>query len=87
MKPFPATATMQDVIRERRADVAEAEGFRNNKLNGRIRTATRAAPGSHSDVVAGDAEGDVVVDSTYVYTLYSVSGTLKWHRVSLLVGW
>ena len=87
MNKFPQSATMKDVIRERTQDVAEVDSLRVGKLNGRIRTLTRAAPTANSDVVEGDAEGDVVVDATYVYTLYSVSGTLKWDREDLSVAW
>ena len=84
---FGQSSTMADVIRERSNDIAVVSGLQTGKLQGRIRTSTRAAPTSNSDVVAGDAEGDVVVGATYVYTLISISGTLKWDRRAHSAAW
>lgn len=87
MKEFGHKATMVDVIRERPTDIEENDNLRKNKLDGRIRTLNQAAPSSATDVDATDAEGDVITDATYVYTLYSISGTLKWDRRAHSAGW
>lgn len=87
MNKFSKHTTIDDIIRERVADVTEVDVLREGKLNGRIRTLVRAVPSSATDIISGDAEGDVVIDATYVYTIYSVSGTLKWDRRTLSVGW
>lgn len=87
MKLFPPTTKMEDVIRERRADVAEVSALGLNKLNGRIRTATRAAPSGHTDVVVGDAEGDEVTDATHVYTLKRMGGALVWEKRTPDITW
>lgn len=80
---------VHDIIRLRQEDLDEIQAIRSGKKKGRIRTSTRgAAPTSAINVAAGDFEGDVVVDATYIYTLVDVPGTgLRWHRESLSVGW
>ena len=87
MNRFTQSTTLGDIVRERDRDIADFEAVRLGKMDGRIRTATRAVPSAANNVVAGDAEGDVVVDGTYVYTLYSISGTLLWDRRSHSAGW
>lgn len=87
MNLFGENATLKDVVRERRNDVAIIKSLQSGKLQGRIRTLTRAVPANATDVTEGDAEGDVIVDATYRYELVSVSGVLKWNRQSLSVGW
>ena len=80
-------ATLETVIRERRKDAATISTLENGKLPGRIRTGLRAVPSSPTDVIQGDAEGDTVINSTYVFCLISVSGVLKWDRRAHNVGW
>lgn len=75
MRRFTETTLLSDIIRERKTDILEYENLRTGKLDGRIRTATRAAPSANDDTLAGDKEGDIVVDGTYVYTAIEVSGT------------
>ena len=84
---FGANATLETVIRERRKDVAAITALEQGKRPGRIRTGLRSAPSSATDVAAGDAEGDIVVDATYVFSLLKVGGTLKWDRRAHSVGW
>lgn len=83
-------AGTSDLLREHNRVVSDIEQLYMNRLQGRIRTLTRAVPASATDVVTGDnpdLEGDWLTDGTYSYTLRSVSGTLKWDRQSLSVGW
>tara|TARA_R110000851_G_scaffold203106_1_gene354949 strand:- start:187 stop:450 length:264 start_codon:yes stop_codon:yes gene_type:complete len=87
MNKFSQHTSLQDIIRERETDVTEVDLLREGKLYGRFRTLTRTVPSSATNVLFDDAEGDVVTDATYVYTVYSVSGVLKWDRRSLSVGW
>lgn len=86
MNLYGANATLETVILNRRQDVQDVQQLYDQKLPGRYRT-DRAAPTTPTDVIAGDALGDVVVDATYIYTLINVGGVLKWHRVSTSVGW
>lgn len=79
--------SLEDVIRAWPVLSETLLQIRNNRLQGRQRTDTRAAPSAATDVVAGDALGDVVTDATYKYTLIDVSGTLLWHRESHSTGW
>ena len=90
MKQFTKSTTLSDIIRDREEDIAEYNNLRLGKLDGRIRTAVRAAPSAFDDVLGGadpDGEGDIVVDATYVYTLINVAGTLKWDRYTHSTGW
>lgn len=83
-------AGTQDLLREHNRAVSDIEQLYRNRLQGRIRTETRGVPANASDVVTGDnpdLEGDWLTDATYSYTLRSVSGTLKWDRQTLDVGW
>ena len=84
---FSSSTTMKDVVRERANDVAAIEQIQQNKLDGRRRTATRAAPTADDDVQDGDALGDVITDSTYEYELVDAGGTLAWDRRQLNVSW
>lgn len=84
LERFTENTTLKDVIRARRADVSEIERLGRTKLDGRIRTSTRAIPSTETDVVEGDAEGDILteVDGSheYIYTLLSYEGTLMWDK-------
>lgn len=84
---FGTDADLQTIVRERRKDAATVKMLEDGKLPGRIRTGLRAVPSGNADVIAGDALGDVVTNGTYVYTLISVSGALKWDRRAHSVGW
>lgn len=86
-KRFSNQTTMQDVIDTRADDVAAVEALERNKLTGRDVQNVRSAPTSNSDVVTGDAAGDVLNDGTYSYTLRSVNGSLKWDRQTMNVSW
>jgi len=87
LNPFGSNSTLADVLRERANDVATVAALDQGKLPGRIRTGLRAVPSSNSDVIAGDALGDVITDATYIYTLIRVSGSLKWDRRAHNVSW
>jgi predicted DNA repair protein MutK len=84
---YNSNADMRDVVRERSNDALVVSQLEQDKLNGRIRTDFRTVPSSATDVVAGDAEGDIVVDATYIYRLITVSSALKWDRQTINVGW
>jgi len=87
MKIFSANTSIDDIVRERANDVREVYQLQTGKLPGQIRTANRAVPSSPTDVSAGDMEGDWLCDATYIYTLRSISGTLKWDRQAHSTGW
>lgn len=90
--PFVNASNVVDVVRSiiglRNEDISEYNTLNSGKLKGRIRTNDRAVPSSAADVTADDFEGDIVIDGTYEYVLYDVPATgLRWHRVTLSVGW
>lgn len=87
IKKYGASATLDDVLSERHNDARTILAIENGKLLGRFNPVGRAVPSSHSNVIQGDAQGDVITDATYVYTLLSVSGALVWHRVALSIAW
>lgn len=80
MKYFGSTATLQDVMRERRNDVAAVEALRQYKADGRDRTGLRAVPSAETDVAAGDKVGDYLFDVSggNLYRLIDNSGTIQW---------
>ena len=80
-------AVVQDILGLRREDITEVEQLQQGKLKGRDRTGVRAVPTSATDTVDTDIVGDVVKDATYRYELIDISGTLKWDRRALSVGW
>lgn len=84
---FGANTSLLTIIRERRRDAAAVAALETGKMPGRIRTGFRAVPSSATDVIAGDAEGDLVTDGTYTYQLITVSGALKWNRIAHSVAW
>lgn len=85
--PYGNSAELAAVISARRADMSVIATLEQGKLPGRIRTGFRAVPTSHSDVIQGDVEGDIITDATYIYRLLSVSGALVWDRRALSVAW
>jgi len=96
MKAYPSYVNasnvvdvVNDIIRLRQEDIDEIGNIDAGKKKGRIRTETRGSvPSSATDVAAGDFEGDVVLDASYIYTLVNVPSTgLRWHRDTLSVGW
>jgi hypothetical protein len=80
-------SVLQNILGNRREDITDHEGLRDGKLKGRNRTGVRAAPSSATDTTDSDIVGDIVTDATYKYELVDVAGVLKWHRVTLSVGW
>lgn len=84
---YGESASIEDVIRERRRDAQAVKSIEDDKLNGRIRTGLRAVPSGNADIIQGDALGDVITDATYIYTLISVSGAMKWDRRAHSVAW
>lgn len=90
-KNFGTSATLQDVLRTRKDDCNTVQVLENGKLMGRFNPINngvlRAAPSAHNNVIQGDAQGDVITDATYIYTLLSVSGTLVWNRQALSIAW
>lgn len=87
MNQFGNLTDIKDIIAERKRDVIEYNALKTGKKQGRIRTGIRAVPSSATDVIQGDAEGDIVTDATYIYELVTVSGSLKWDRRAHSVGW
>ncbi len=84
---FSSTASTEDIRRERQRDSMVIENLEQGKLQGRFRN-ERGAPSSATDIVSGDAVGDIVASGSYIYTLIDVFGTgLRWHRQSLAIGW
>ena len=89
--PFVNASTVVTVLQQilglRKEDITEYNGLQQGKLKGRDRTGVRAVPTSATDTTAEDFVGDVVKDATYRYELIDISGTLKWDRRTLSVGW
>lgn len=56
--------------------------FENFFVKGRLRT-ERAAPSSSTDVTSGDKLYDIVITTSYIYTLVNDSGNLRWRRVAI----
>ena len=88
---YGVDGSLQTVLNERLRDISTIEQLERNKLAGRRRNGganNRTAPSSATDVIQGDAEGDIVNDGTYIYELINVTGTgLRLHRVSLAISW
>jgi len=78
---------LREIIRLRNADVSDWTNLGQQYVIGRGRFTSRAAPANATDVEDTDQEGDYVNDATYEYKLLNISGTLKWDRRTLSVGW
>lgn len=99
LKPYPANIrtqpavdTLEQIAKIHKEGVMPAiEALEKGKLKGRLRTGFRSVPADALDVITTgnnpDVQGDFLNDSTYFYLLVSDSGTLKWHRESLDIGW
>ncbi len=86
-KNFSANATLQEIIKERRADTEGFTRLDQQKLKGRDRTGVRAVPADAADVEQGDIAGDRLNDDTYKYELMTTSTGLKWDRRTLNTSW
>lgn len=76
---------LKEIVRLReQEDVPDYVNLDQRFLAGR---ATNRVPSSATDVLATDNLGDVVNDATYEYKLVNISGTYKWDRRTLSVGW
>lgn len=84
---YPANATLQEIIRRRRADTDGFKRLDQQKLKGRDRTGVRAVPADAEDVSQGDIAGDRLNDDTYKYELMQTSAGLKWDRRTLDTSW
>ena len=51
-------------------------------VKGRLRT-ERAAPSASTDVTSADKLYDIVITTSYIYTLVNDSGNLRWRRVAI----
>lgn len=58
------------------------QGLNNFFIKGRLRT-ERAAPANSADVGSGDMLYDMVITTTYLYTLVNDGGNLRWRRVAI----
>lgn len=94
MKLYPKVATerftdlvnwARDVTATRQEDVRDFDNLNQKFVLGRNRTLRndRDVPTGSSDVVATDAEGDIMHDASYLYILINNSGTLVWRRCAL----
>jgi len=86
-----AVTQISDVLREasrirENEDIPDFGNLNQVFVSGR---STDRVPSSPTDVLADDAEGDVVIqaDGAFEYTLIDVSGTLKWDRRTLDTAW
>jgi len=88
---YGASVNLQQIADERHRDASTVSQLEQGKLDGRRRNEganTRATPSSNADIIAGDAEGDMLNDGTYRYELINVTGVgLRWHRTALAVSW
>jgi len=83
-------SAIETIFKERERDVSAISQLENGKLLGRWRNTganARAVPSSSTNVLSGDAFGDVLYDSSYLYVCLSVSGTLTWCRIALASSW
>lgn len=79
--------TVREMVRIRDSDVVAFNNLKQQFVSGRGLFLTRAAPSTPTNVLATDQVGDICNDATYEYKLLSISGTLKWDRRALNVGW
>lgn len=87
---FSPTTTLLGIINERSRDVSTIATIENGKLNGRWRNSganARAIPTSSTDILDGDADGDLMYDASYVYLCASLNGALKWGRITIDSVW
>lgn len=78
------------VFNERERDVSAVAQLETGKLQGRWRNTganARAVPSSSADVLSGDALGDMLYDSSYLYVCLLIGGTLTWCRIALATSW
>jgi hypothetical protein len=80
---FGDNATMADVIRARRGDIAEINSLKEFKRNGRDRTGIRTTPSAYNDEQEGDKEGDEVLTSAHLYQYRRLSNALQWVRINV----
>ena len=85
--PGNVVECVQEMRNARREDIDEVKRLQQGKLPGRLRNGVRAIPSSPADVGEGDQAGDMVNDNAFLYLLVSISGSVRWHRVALSVGW
>jgi hypothetical protein len=86
MREFGNTATMVDVIRERRSDAKEIDDLQSFKANGRDVTKTRAIPTAFNDILPMDKAGDKVVDNMFFYELQQHGSVLRWAKIAQNTG-
>lgn len=87
---YGASGGLDVVFGERERDISTVRQLENGKLMGRWRNTganAREAPSSSADVVSGDAFGDMVYDSSYLYVCLTIGGSLTWCRISLDSSW
>lgn len=76
------------VFQERARDVSTIEQLENGKLPGRYRNtgaAAREVPTTTPTVQSGDAEGDILYNSTQMHVCLSINGSLTWRTITLAV--
>jgi hypothetical protein len=79
---FGSNATIADVIRERKNDIAAVNFLKEFKRSGRDRTGIRAEPSADDDVQSGDKEGDEVLTSSHIYQFRRLNNALQWVRIN-----
>jgi len=86
MRFFNSTATLEDVVKQRRNDVASFEALQQYKVTGRDQTGIRSVPTSQTNVVAGDKVGDYLYDvaDNKMYRLINNSGTPQWIQQAIV---
>ncbi len=94
MKKFPRISggTFTDILKwiEEVTGISQEnqkdyDGLKNTMILGRNRTLlnNRAIPSASNDVVATDAEGDVMHNGSAIYILVDNAGTLEWRSAAL----
>ena len=88
MRPYAAKGDekrqAKDAAAQRPNDMRVIRQMQRNKLDGRNRNSGenyRAIPTSSSDVLAGDAEGDIVYDNSKMWRAMDIDGALKWKPI------
>ena len=74
------TRILQDIVKERKTDVADFNNLTNTFISGRK---SGKIPTGSSDVAATDFINDVNWDENFIYVLVNVSGVPEWRRADL----
>lgn len=84
--PLASNNGLEVVFNERERDVSAIAQLETGKLQGRYRNVgaiARDIPTSSTDIVSGDAEGDIVYNGSTLYICLNISNSLAWRSITL----